>query len=378
MIQIINPHNCCGCTACVSICTHDAIVMKPDSLGFLYPEIDKCKCTNCGLCETVCSFHANYDKSLNLPESVAYGARHKDIHEIETSQSGAAFIALSDWILEQGGVVYGVGYADHFRVVHKRALTKKERNEFKGSKYVQSDLSTIYCQIKEDLKAGLIVLFSGTPCQTSGLNSYIGKHLREKLYLVDVICHGVGAPFIWRDYLNYLEKREGKCLSSVNFRDKSKAGWHSHVESFCFENMNTYTYEYTFYTNVMHRHSCSVCPFTNLRRPSDITIGDFWGVEKIDSKFATDNNGCSLVLLNTAKGKEWFKQIKDVLNLISVDLESCLQPNLMYPTKSHPSRMNFELDYMMNGFVYVMKLYGNVGWWNKIRLFLRKFEINII
>ena len=218
MINIDNPSDCCGCTACASVCTHDAITMQPDALGFLYPRVDESKCVDCGLCDKVCAFNDDYDRSLNLPQPDAYGARHKDMDEVATSRSGAAFIAISDWILKHGGAVYGAGYADHFRVVHKRAVTKEERDEFKGSKYVQSDLTGIFRQVKQDLKDGRIVLFSGTPCQTSGLNSFIGKHLRENLYLVDIVCHGVPGPYLWRDFLAYVEKKHGDTVSVVNFR----------------------------------------------------------------------------------------------------------------------------------------------------------------
>ena len=220
MINIKNPVDCCGCTACASICTHDAITMEPDVLGFLYPKVDLTKCTNCGLCEKVCSFNANYDKTLNLSKPDVYGARHKDLMEVETSRSGAAFIAISDVVLMQGGVIYGAGYTDHFRIVHKRATTKEERDEFKGSKYVQSDLVGVFRRVKQDLKDGLIVLFSGTPCQTAGLNSYIGEKFRENLYLVDIICHGVPGPFIWRDYIKYVEEKQGDEIVCVNFRNK--------------------------------------------------------------------------------------------------------------------------------------------------------------
>lgn len=191
MIEITQKEKCCGCTACASICPHQAITMNPDSMGFLYPKVNKNLCTDCGLCERVCAFHPNYDISQNLSQPIAYGVRHKKMSEIESSRSGAAFIALSDWILNQNGVIYGAGYTDHFRVVHKRATTSAERNEFKGSKYVQSDLTGIFPLIKEDLKNGKIVLFSGTPCQTAGLKSYIPKRLQENLYLIDIICHGV-------------------------------------------------------------------------------------------------------------------------------------------------------------------------------------------
>ena len=284
MIEIKNKADCCGCTACASICPQDAITMQPDSMGFLYPVVDKDKCVNCGLCEKVCAFNDNYDTSLNLPQPIAYGARHKDMYEVETSRSGAAFIAISDYVLENGGVVYGAGYTDHFRVVHKRAATKEERNEFKGSKYVQSDLRGVFRQVKKDLKDGLTVLFSGTPCQTAGLNSYIGKRLRENLILVDIICHGVPGPYLWRDYLAYLEKKQGDRICWVNFRDKQEYGWTAHHETFKFENGGGRKISFTdlFYQHIMFRLSCGKCHFANTRRPSDITLGDFWGWERFD------------------------------------------------------------------------------------------------
>ncbi len=234
MIHINNKADCCGCTACASVCSHEAITMKPDALGFLYPEVDEDKCVGCGLCDKVCAFNDNYDKSLNLPQPDAYAARHKDMGEVMTSRSGAAFIAISDRILEKGGVVYGAGYTDHFRVTHKRATTKEERDEFKGSKYVQTDLRGVFKQVKKDLKEGMLVLFSGTPCQTSGLASYVGKRLRENLFLVDIVCHGVPGPYLWRDYIAYLEKKEGSEICWVNFRDKQEFGWRAHKETFKF------------------------------------------------------------------------------------------------------------------------------------------------
>ena len=200
-------------------------------MGFLYPTVNTTLCTDCGLCETVCAFNEHYDTSLNLPQPEAYAARHKNMKEVETSRSGAAFIAISDWILQQGGSVYGAGYTDHFRVVHKRATTREERDEFKGSKYVQSDMGKVFRQVKQDLKNGMIVLFSGTPCQTSGLNAYIGKKLCKNLYLVDIVCHGVPAPYLWRDYLSYLEKKQGAKICWVNFRDKQEFGWKAHKET---------------------------------------------------------------------------------------------------------------------------------------------------
>lgn len=383
MIKISDKSECCGCSACASVCAHNAITMKPDTMGFIYPEVDVSKCVECGLCEKVCAFNDDYDKSLNLSVPEAYGARHKDMSEVETSRSGAAFIAISDWILEQGGIVYGVGYADHFRVVHKRAVTKEERDEFKGSKYVQSDMGTIFRQVKQDLRDGKIVLFSGTPCQTAGLNSYIGKKYRENLYLVDIVCHGVPSPYIWRDYLSYIEKKYKKKVSVVNFRDKGEYGWVAHKETFIFEDGEKITPEqspYTdlFYKHIMLRRSCGSCHYCNTVRPSDITIADFWGIEKTNTEINKDNKGVSLLLVNTDKGHRVLEEIKNKLYLISAKLDDCLQANLMHPSILNAKSKEFESLYVKRGFTSVLKKYTNVGLKNKLiyNIKLLKYKIH--
>lgn len=365
MIQIKDKADCCGCTACASICPKDAITMEPDTLGFKYPKVDLSKCIDCGLCEKVCAFNDNYDKSRNLKEPEIYAARHKDIHEIETSRSGAAFIAISDYILENGGIVYGVGYKDHFRVAHKRATTKEERNEFKGSKYVQSDLDGIFRQVKEDLKQGNTVLFSGTPCQTAGLNSYIGKKLRENLVLVDIVCHGVPSPYIWRDYLAYVEKKYKSKIVTVNFRDKSRIGWSGHIESFIFNNgrkVESRIYTDLFYQHIMLRPSCGNCHYTNFYRPSDLTIADYWGWENISTDFNIDNKGCSLLFINTIKGQILLNKISSNLFLLKSDKEKSVQPNLEKPSVLDKRNTDFIIDFQRRGFKYVAKKYGNMGW----------------
>ncbi len=375
MINIADPSQCCGCTACASVCAHDAITMRPDALGFLYPQVDVAKCTDCGLCEKVCAFHDDYDKSLNLSQPLAYGARHKDMNEVATSRSGAAFIAISDYILENCGVVYGAGYTDHFRVVHKRATTKEQRNEFKGSKYVQSDLTGVFRQVKKDLKAGFVVLFSGTPCQTAGLHSYVGSRLRDNLFLVDIVCHGVPGPYIWRDYLTYLEKKHGSDICYVNFRDKEEFGWEAHRETFKFsEGGDKKFFSNTFYNNIIFRRSCSECKYANLQRPSDITIADFWGWQKTDSTINADDKGLSLVLCNTEKGRQLFDAVKERMTVIPAELENCLQPNLQHPSEIHPQRMDFERDYARKGFVYAMKKYGDLGWRYKMKVYVARIK----
>jgi len=366
MISIRDKSQCCGCTACASVCAHDAIIMKPDVLGFLYPHVDHSKCVDCGQCEKVCAFTKHYDTSANV-RLQAYAARHKDLHEVETSRSGAAFIAISDYVLDNGGAIYGVGYTGHFKITHKRAINKEERNEFKGSKYVQSDLTTIFRQVKKDLMNGLIVLFSGTPCQTSGLNSYVGNKLRKQLILVDIVCHGVSAPFLWEDYLNYLERKNGKKIIEVNFRDKELFGWGPHRETFKFLGSNKkICYKYVFYQYTIYRDSCYQCPFANMTRPSDITIGDFWGWERTDRNINKDAKGVSLILLNTEKGMQIFDIIKYKMDIVPAKIENCIQPNLQKPTSLPPYRKNYENDYIKYGFEYVMKKYGNIGWRYKI------------
>ena len=374
-IKLFNKkEDCCGCSACANICPKSAINMEADELGFLYPRIDETKCIKCGLCKKVCAFNSNYDKNLNLDEIDIYAVWHKNIDELASSQSGAAFIALSDWVLNKNGIVYGAGYTGHFRVVHKRATTKTERDEFKGSKYVQSDLNTVFKQVKTDLENNQYVMFSGTPCQIAGLKSFLklSKVNSEKLYVIDLICHGVPSPQFWEDYLNYLEYKNNNTLTKVNFRDK-KFGWASHKESFQFSN-TTYTYTYIFYQEIMFRRSCSICHFANLRRTGDVTIGDFWGIGKISTELEKANKGVSILLINTIKGKELFNFIKPEINFIKTNIEHCLQPNLKFPTIMNSKKDEFEKDYIKYGFIYVAKKYGNLGWKYKVLDSLRKVK----
>ena len=382
MITIKDKSACCGCSACASVCGHQAITMKPDGMGFLYPEVDQSKCVDCGLCNQVCAFNADYDKSNNLPAPDVYAVRHKDINEISTSRSGAVFIALSDWILEQGGAVYGVGYEGHFRVVHKRATNKEERNEFKGSKYVQSDLKDTFFQIKQDLKKGYKVMFSGTPCQTSGLLSYLKLFKQDisQLYVVDLVCHGVPAPYVWRDYLKYIEKKYHAEVTTVNFRDKSQLGWAAHKESFRLGDKYICISTYTdlFYKHIMFRHSCGVCYFTNLKRPSDLTIADFWGWKKVDQYINADDKGISLLLVNTEKGRHLFSEIVDRIHYLQTDTRHCLQPNLEHPSLISSLRVDFEQDFISKGFVYCAKKYGNIGTKHQIFCLLRKLKHKIL
>ena len=205
MIKIVEKKDCCGCTACASICPHNSITMKPDVMGFLYPVVDMTSCVECGLCEKVCQFHDDYKRygNYNVPE--VYGCRHKDLEELSHSQSGAAAWAITQTFLESPGVVYGVGYESVTHIVHKRATSLDECQEFRGSKYVQSDLRGVFRQVKNDLKEGYRVLFFGTACQVSGLKSYIPVSLHERLFIVDIVCHATPSPAFWKSYVEYMQ-----------------------------------------------------------------------------------------------------------------------------------------------------------------------------
>lgn len=343
-------------------------------MGFLYPVVDASKCTDCGLCEKVCQFNDYYDKTLNLDKPLAFAGRHKDIDEVMKSRSGAAFVAISDYILENGGVVYGVGFKDHFRVAHKRATTKEERDEFRGSKYVQSDLTGVFRRVKEDLRNGLKVLFSGTPCQTAGLHTYVGRTLRENLYLIDLACHGVPSPYIWRDYLDYLEKKHGSKICYVNFRDKEKYGWSAHKETFKFEiGEGKFSFSYVFYQPIIFRKSCSNCHYTNLQRPSDITIADYWRWHRTDPNLNSDNKGVSLILCNTEKGRKLFEAVKDKMDVVPADIANVMQTAFIRPHQQSPLRDKFEADYAAHGFEHAMKKFSMMGWKYQLVLFKKKY-----
>lgn len=363
MTQVTDGSLCCGCTACENICSKKAISMKADALGFLYPEIDQEQCVDCGLCRKVCDFTARAKNPLvQNDDAKVYAVRHRNMREVSTSQSGAATIALVDWILEKNGVVYGCGYGDYFHVMHKRAATKDDANEFKGSKYVQSDMGNCFALAAEDLENGLWVLFTGTGCQVAGFLSFIKAKKVDDTRLVtcDLICHGVPSPRLWEDYLNYVEtKRLKKPVVKVDFRDKTHYGWKSHKESF-YTTYTTYTtYTYIFYDHVAFRHSCGVCPYASTRRLADFTVCDFWGYEKVAPEMGSDDKGLSLMFVSTEKAKGVFSEIYGSLNYKRVNINDCLQHNMLRPSVININREKFERDYRARGFEYVMRKYGH-------------------
>lgn len=380
MISITDASKCCGCTACYASCPYGAITMKPDRLGFLYPEADMSKCVDCGICESVCDFVKTADAQQHLPLSISVtAARNKDTSVLNSSQSGGVFSALAKSVIHEGGVVYGAAYDSDMTVSHKRSETLEGCNAFRGSKYVQSEMGDIFLQVRKDLEEGRKVLFSGTPCQVAGLLAFVPTKFQSGLVTVDFICHGVPSPYVWRDYLDYM-KRKGNLVSAV-FRDKSAGGWKVHAESFGYDDGRQVfreTYKVLFYKNVMLRHSCAVCPYDYSRRKSDVTIADFWGVEEVLPQF-DGNQGTSMIISMTEKGRDLVSAVLNELVTERADLPldffSRRNPNLLRPAKIYHERQMFEDVYTEKGFLHAARRWGDMGWRYKVwqmKVFFRK------
>ena len=377
MISVNDRTKCCGCTVCSIVCPYNAISMETDSLGFLYPKVDFQKCRDCGLCERVCSLKGENKCITEFSVPVIFAARHKDENKLMNSRSGALFVGLSDIILSYNGSVYGAAFDSAFRVQHIRATTSVERDRMRGSKYVQSDVTGIFSLVKSDLENNLQVLFSGTPCQIAALRSFLRykKVDDTNLLYVDIICHGVPAPNIWKDYLNYIEHKYKDKVMKAEFRDKKRHGWSAHVESFLLEKqgwISRKSFAYLFKKVIMFRPVCSACRYSNLNRPSDITLGDFWGWEQNVPDMNKDDKGVSLVLVNSKKGQTFINQLRETYDLRAIENLSYIQPNLKSPSVFDPKWESFERDYSKRGFEYVSRKYGDAGMDYLVKRFCQK------
>lgn len=361
---------CTGCTACFSVCPKNAIKMIDDEEGFKRPEINESLCVNCDLCRKVCIPSNGY---VPYPfEAIAFGVKNKNLNERKQSQSGGVFFVLAKRVIEDGGVVYGA-YLDEFLVVkHGRAVAADELKKFRGSKYVQSDLGDIFSMVKTDLAAGVKVLFSGTPCQVAGLKAFLGKNY-DNLIAVDLICHGVPSPKVYKDYLSWQIEKNRKTISGVDFRDVTLS-WGKHVERLTFENGVKKQYDVLarlFYSHNVLRKSCYECHFANVKRVGDITIGDFWGVENVNACFK-DNYGVSAVIVNSERGLRVWDCVKDEFEYFSCRVEDLItrNPNLQKPSQRPNSRDCFWNDYK-KGFNFIAKKYGGYNLKGKVKKFAK-------
>lgn len=356
---------CCGCSACEHICPASAITMMPDNEGFLYPVINPEICTDCGLCKTVCAFQNGFDMSGLLEKPDVYGVKHVSDEVKINSSSGGAFTGVSDYVLNNDGWVCGAGFDDELNVIHYLAENSLQRDGQRGSKYVQSNLLNVFPEIKALLKVGKKVMFSGTPCQVAGLRNYLemSNTSMDSLYLCDFVCHGTPSPRIWRDFLGFLEERRKKVVKRYSFRSKVN-GWPKHIEEALYygdakdhESREIQVSRTLFYSHVTLRPACHSCRYANLCRPSDITMADFHGIDRINNAFY-DSKGVSLILVNTAKGRELFDKTKDDFYVYSSNSDECAQRNLQTPTPISPNRDAFWRDYYDHGFEFVAKKYA--------------------
>lgn len=330
--QSYDKKECCGCTACQHICNVNAITMEEDDEGFNFPIKHLDICIDCGLCEKVCPM-ANLQYK-NKPPKV-FAAYLKDVSERKKSTSGGVFATIARYVLSQGGILYGAALTEQLHVIHQSASNDNELHLLRGSKYVQSDLSDTFPRIKNNLRKGKIVYFTGTPCQVAGLKSYLMKEYAN-LITSDLICHGVPSQQLFNEHIKYLKnKHKTKYIYNFKFRNYetgeggesfnyiNQKGKHKLCQTptyvlspFLFSFINAYTY----------RIACYHCPFARLPRQGDITLGDFWGVRDF-YKNMDISHGCSLVLLNNEKGERLWLDISNLLFHVEANIKEATKYN---------------------------------------------------
>lgn len=350
MIEIKNKKECCGCTACVQICPRSCIELTEDKEGFLYPVVNKEKCINCNLCEKVCPYiNHMVDRS---PQKV-FAAKNINEHNRYRSSSGGIFILFAEQTIKEGGVVFGAKFDENWNVVHDHTEKKENLIFFIGSKYVQSRIGNSYKKVKSYLDSGRKVLFSGTPCQVAGLQLYLKKKY-DNLLTIDFICHGVPSPLIWHKYL--FEVKSSFCKKDANsikinkifFRDKSE-GWKHFALSInisSFEKKKEFSFLEIhhnnpfikgFLKNLYLRMSCHACPSKSGKSNSDITIADFWGIEKVIPSFY-DEKGVSLCIIYDLSTFSLFKNLPIEMKMVHTSIIEQYNKSFYYSSPLTDSR----------------------------------------
>lgn len=319
---------CTGCGACLNICPVGCIKFLDDKEGFKRPVIDYKKCIRCGKCVNICPVN---NKSCSQKDIKAYAIKANNNMRMKSS-SGGVFGVLANEILSKKGVVYGAAFDDKLDLNHIKITNKNDLLKLQGSKYLQSNINTILKDVKNDLEDGKEVLFSGTPCQVKGLKSFLNKKY-ENLYTIDIVCHGVPSTRVFHEYVNHLEKENNSKIKDYLFRDKDK-GWKLFSTKITFENgkeittpFNEEMYMRGFLRNIYLRKSCYICSSNNFTSGSDLTLGDYWGIDTINPEF-DDDKGVSLVTVNSKKGEKLLNKIKqELLEIKETDLSKALEYN---------------------------------------------------
>ena len=340
MENICDQKECTGCFACYNICPKKAITMKEGKLGHIYPEIDKDKCIDCNLCQKICP--SNKEIQLKEPlKSYAMKSKNEDIRNKSTSGGAATIFAMN--VIKKGGIVYGANNIQNGKFDFIRIKRKEELEKIKGSKYVQCYINDIFKNVKEDLLNNLQVLFIGTPCQISGLKSYLGKDF-EKLIIVDLICHGVPSQRLLKDEIELIGEDFEK-VEKILFRTMESSGYNISIyqnnKLKNYKKMEDSSYCKGFMSALFFRESCYNCKYAQKNRISDITIGDFWGLKE-DSKLYKDRDkGVSVILPITEKGIKFIEECKCDMTIEERTVEEAVYGNsqLRHPSIK-PKRYN--------------------------------------
>lgn len=363
-------NDCCACGACLNICPKQAISMQKDEYGFLYPQIDKGKCIKCGLCLKTCAFQNSELKNIPIK---TYAAQ-SDNTDLKESASGGIFASIATNVLREGGVVYGAAMEmenDKLIVRHIAVENDADLIKLQGSKYVQSSTEKIYQDVKKKLNDNRLVLFSGTPCQVDGLNSYLGKTY-DNLITIDIICHGVPNNQMFQDYIALLEEKYKDKIIDFKFRDKTK-GWGLTAKGYTAKGYtaiipaNVSSYYYMFLKSYIYRDSCYSCKYACKNRCGDITIGDYWGIERAHPEVLKENdyrldykNGISCLIVNTERGTRILEKYKSSLRLLDSAFEKVAKENRQLNSSSKcniEKRKKILSRYSNNGFKYLEKFF---------------------
>lgn len=332
MIEIKDKSLCSGCGGCANVCPVNAIEMKEDKEGFLYPVVIKEKCIRCGLCEKICPIKNR--EFFNDPEFNVriFASWNKDEKIRLDSTSGGVFTEIAKYVLDQGGYVCGAVYNQKFMVEHFITNDKTKLNELRSSKYLQSDIGNVFREIKKLLDDNNVVLMCGAPCQIAGLYRFLRKKY-DNLITCDFICRGVNSPKIFQGYIKDLEQKYHSKVKSVKFKNKT-FGWHNFSTKIEFENnkkylrgryLDSYMVGYLQY-NAFVRPACYDCKFKGFPRIADITLADFWGIKSIDSSL-DNNKGTSMVMVNNKKGEEILSSLNELF-LYEVESTKTFRDNL--------------------------------------------------
>lgn len=313
MIHIKDKQQCCGCTSCYAICPQECISMHEDHEGFLYPSVDESKCVGCHLCEEVCPI-MNAKKEQAFPQR-AFVVQHKDETILRESTSGGAFSAIAKWVLDRKGIVYGAGYDETFEVKHFSIRSESDLYKFRNSKYSQSHKTNCFKEIKKELSTGVIVLFSGTPCEVEGLLSFLGTSF-PNLITIDVVCHAVPSPLLFRKYLEAQRGERGEGIVDVKFREKHYGYSYSTMtirwanKKVYHQGIDTDVMLRAYFDSIASRPSCYHCAFKKRYRMSDFTLWDCFVADEFCRELDNEK-GVTRVLLHTEKAIRIFDDIRD-------------------------------------------------------------------